>query len=159
MQAIQAVLAQPGPQLALGGHAFLQGLERTQAGGHVGQRGRFGIDPLLLGTARAVQRGQRLLRLLQGALGRLVGSGGLRGLGGQRLQLCVVGRGQRLAVSPQTLRTALELAFLLLHAALFGGQDLDFLLHQRDRAALGIGCALGGLHSGFEHRQLRVQGL
>ena len=159
LQTVQPVLAQPGSQLALGGHAFLQGLERTQPGGYIGQRGRLGIDPLLLGAACGVQCGQRLLGVLQRGLGGFIGGCGLGSLGGQGMELRFVRGGQGLAVCAQAFGAALELAFLLLHAALFGGQHLDFLLHQRHGAALGVGRCLGRLQTSFQHRQLRIQGL
>ena len=99
------------------------------------------------------------MRLQQLGLGDLVRGSGLRGLGRQGLQLRIVGRGQGLAVCTQALGAALKLALLLLHAALLSSQHLDFLLHLRHGAALGVGCGLGGLQTGLQDRQLRVQRL
>ena len=97
------------------------------------------------------------MRLHQLGLGGLVRGGGLRGLGCQGLQLRVIGGGQRLAVRAQALGAALQLALLLLHAALLGSQHLNFLLHLRHGAALGIGRSLSGLQTGFQDRQLCIQ--
>ena len=66
------MLFQPGLDLALGLHAFLQLLERGQTGFELGDLRAFGLHALLSLAPRAVEPRQRVLGVLQAGLGFLL---------------------------------------------------------------------------------------
>ena len=147
LQAVQAVFGQPGLQLAVGLDLVLQCLQGFHPRSQVGLAGGFLVDGLLGDAARLVQQGRLLLQLVQAGVGLF---GDLLCLGQLALQIeqaLLVGRGQGVLVGGQALAAGVELAGLVLDAALLGGQHLDLLLHLADGAAL-----LGRLRVGLAQR-------
>ena len=154
LHAIQAVLGQPGAQLAVGLDLFLQRLQGFHAGRQVGLAGAFGVHVLLAGAAVFVQLGHGVLQLGQAGFG---GFGLLLGgfeLAAQVVQAGFVGRGQGVAVSAQALVAGVELAALLVQAALLGGQHANLLLHLHHAGALLAGAGLRLAQSVFQVGQL-----
>jgi len=142
LQAVQAVLLQPGLEFAVGLHFFLQRTQGFQPRRQIGLPGRFGVDGLLRGTARVVELRHAVLQFLQARVGDFVV---LLRAGELRLQVqqaLLVGRGQGVPVGAQLLAPRAELARLLLDAALLGCQHLDLLLHLGHRRALLAGPGL-----------------
>ena len=103
LQIAQAVLCQPGRELAVGLDFFLQGLECLHAGRQIGPASTLLVHVLLLGAAVFVQLGHSILQLVQAGVGHLGGL--LRGavLGLQIEQALFVRRGQRVFVDGQLL--------------------------------------------------------
>ena len=110
LQAIQPVLGQPGFELAIGLHLFLQRLERLHTGRQVSLLGGLGIDHLLLLAAGVIQLRHAVLQLMQAGIGHAGAFLCLGQLGLQVYQTRFFGCRQRIAVSHQPLATRGELA-------------------------------------------------
>ena len=140
---MQAVLGQPGLELAGGFHFFLQRAQGLQARGQLGLARAFIVDLLLALAARFVELGHAVLQFLQSRLGQFGGFAGLVELLLQLGQLLRIGHHQGLAIGAHALAAGLLLAALLVQAALLGGQHLDVLLHLHHHRALAGGAGLG----------------
>src|SRR3989344_5640856 len=79
--------------------------------------------------AVVVERGYGLLQLVQAGFGRFCDLLRFFELLAQVGQAGFVGRGQRVAVGAQALETGVELAALLVKAALLGSEHANLLLH------------------------------
>ena len=155
LQAAQAMLVQPGLELALGLHLVLQRTQRFQPGAEFGQPARFAVHPVLRGAALFVQAGHLLGQFVQPRLGQLQRFLGLGLLGGKGFDARRVGRLQALPFAGQALAPALELARLFLHAAVLGRQHLDLLLHLRHQRTLLVAGRLRGAHGVLEGGQIQ----
>ena len=157
LQAVEAVLGEPGLELAFGLHLFLQRAQRIEARAQVGLPGAFGVDGVLLRAARIVERRHLFVELAQARVGAVRSP---RFFGGVELPLQVgqalgVGRGElAFARRPGGRAPRVELAALVLDAAALGGEHLDLLLHRGDLAALLVAEVLRGPHRVFEARQV-----
>ena len=152
--AVQAVLAQPGVEFAVGLDLVLQGLERFESRRQVGVQALLGVDGLLSGFACLVELRHAVLQLLQLGLCNVGLFGGTRELLLQLAELSQIGCVERIAVGVQALAPLLQSAGLLLQAALLGGQHLNLLLHLRHTGALLVGSLLRRAQSVFQGRQL-----
>ena len=154
LDVLQAVLGQPGLELAFGLHLLLQCAQRGQSGDDVRQpRGLLLRFPL-----------RQLARLVGGRRGfgefreARVGDGLLL-VGGDRqalhlVELVVLRRGQPLTLLREALAAAAQALELFVDAATFRGQHLDLLLDLRDLGALLVGAALRGAHLVLDLGQL-----
>ncbi len=142
LQAFEAVLGEPGLELAFGLHLLLQRAQGFQAGDDVGLAGRLGIDLLLLEAAILVELRGLLGQLMQALVGDGVGLGGLLVLARQVGQSRFVGSGQGLALAGEAFTAHRELAGLFVDVARLGREQLDLLLHAGHRAALLVRLAV-----------------
>ena len=157
LQAVEAVLGQPGLELAFGLHFVLQGTQGLEAGAEFGQASRLRLAVGLGRLAGVIERGHRLGQLAQAGLDeallfltRLV-------LAAQIGQAQLVGGGQGLHLGAQALAALLDLARLFVEVARLGGQKLDLLLHLPRHLALIVGSLGGRAHGVFERRHVAGQ--
>jgi hypothetical protein len=138
----EPVLGEPGLELVLDLDFLLQRLQRRQP------RTELGVAPALV-VDRILQRASRLFERRDARLP--VGDGGERGrmlglgfAGGapRRVELGRLDLGQALFLVAQALAARFGLLLALLDAARLGGQDLNLLLHRRDRIALLVAARL-----------------
>ena len=140
---VQPVARQPGLELALGLHPFLQGTQGRQARRQPGLLGALGIGRLLLGAALVFQCRGLGLQLVQPALGNGLGLVGGSALLAHIVDPLQIGRAEGAALGLQPLTPGLVVAALLVDVAAVRSQQLDLLLHLVDLAALRAGPRLG----------------
>ena len=144
------MLVQPGLELAVGFHLFLQGFKRLDLGRQIGQFGRLIVDCLLLVTTLLVQARCLFFEFLQACTGLFGQFFGLSQLRLQIQQALFVWGVQGIAISNQALTAHGQLARLVFNVALICGQHLNLLLDLNHTAALFVGFGLRLAQSFFQ---------
>ena len=153
-QGVEAVLRQPGLELAFGLDLLLQRAQRVEARAQIRLLRAFGVDAVLPDAALVVQRRHLLAQLVEPRVGDRegrVGNGVLLLQFGQPLR---IGRGELMALGGEPVAARVELAVLVVEVAALGREHLNLLLHRGDLAALLVAGVLRRAQCVFQGRQV-----